>query len=291
MTTPGSTATRFKEALVSTAGHCKIACGFCLRPDREAGFVEISTYTRTLSRLKEIGVEGVCLTGGEPAHHPQLRDLVRLAHQFGIAVSVVTSARTEADVTALAALGHLLTNLTASADSQGAMKLGRTTRSVESGLATLEAVPAPVKVLHLTYWDVPDAEARSMYEQIRDADVDLQLSPVMLDTSDQRKAGLNLNDYLRQQRSDAETLARYFQLSHRFQKHLAALRTMLLQPKRALCRSTVLYVSANGTLRRCPYGTTGVTVQAPRSTIREYLEASPEDEVTPDCAAICRPDR
>ncbi|MEN8649077.1 radical SAM protein [Streptomyces sp. 21So2-11] len=291
MTTPFSAPHRFKEALVSTAGHCKIACGFCLRPDREAGFVDIPTYTRTLSRLKEVGVEGICLTGGEPAHHPQLRDLVRLAHQFGIAVSVVTSARTEADVTTLAAVGHLLTNLTVSADSEGAMKLGRTTRSVKSGLATLEAVPAPVKVLHLTYWDVEEAEGRSMYEQIRDANIDLQFSPVMLDSADQRDAGLHLGDYLQQQRSDAETLACYFQLSPRFQKHLAALRTMLLQPRRALCRSTVLYVSADGRLRRCPYGTTGVTVQAPRSTIRAYLEASPEDEVTPDCAAICRTDR
>lgn len=291
MTIPVGMPSRFKDALVSTAGHCRIACGFCLRPDREAGFVEIPTYTRTLSRLKEVGVEGVCLTGGEPAHHPQLRDLVRLAHQFGVAVSVVTSARTEADVATLAAIGHLLTNLTVSADSEGAMKLGRTTRSVGSGLATLEAVAAPVKVLHVTYWDVPEAEGRSMYEQISEAGIDLQFSPVMLDTTDQRKAGLGLSDYLQQQQSDADALARYFQFSPRFKDHLAGLPTMLLQPKPALCRSTLLYVAADGSLRRCPYGTTGVSVQAPRSAIREYLEASSEDEVTPDCAAICRPDR
>ncbi|GGP92217.1 radical SAM protein [Streptomyces melanogenes] len=279
---------RFTQALVSTAGHCKIACGFCLRPDRAPGYLEIPTYTRTLSRLKEAGVEGVCLTGGEPAHHPQLRDLIRLAHQFGLAVSVVTSARAEADVAGLARIGHLLANLTVSADSAGAMRLGRTTRSVKTALATLQAVPAPAKVLHLTYWDVSDTEARAVYTALRDVEVEVQLSPVMLDTAAQANAGLSLDAYVQRQRDDTEHLAHYFALSPRFRKHLTALHALLFQPESRVCRSDLLYVSANGCLRRCPYGTTGVSVQAPRSVIHDYLAAPPGDQVTPDCAAICR---
>jgi organic radical activating enzyme len=100
--------TQVRTALVSTAGHCKVACGFCFRADRAHGFLDTATYARTLSRLKETGVEGVCLSGGEPTHHPQLRQLVRLAHQFGMSVSMVTSARTEAEVTALSQIAHLL---------------------------------------------------------------------------------------------------------------------------------------------------------------------------------------
>ncbi|WP_031070132.1 radical SAM protein [Streptomyces sp. NRRL S-118] len=92
---------KVRTALVSTAGHCKVACGFCFRADRAHGFLDTATYTRTLSRLREAGVEGVCLTGGEPTHHPQLRQLVRLAHQFGMSVSMVTSARSVAEVIAL----------------------------------------------------------------------------------------------------------------------------------------------------------------------------------------------
>ncbi|GAA0599133.1 radical SAM protein [Streptomyces crystallinus] len=279
---------RFTEALISTAGHCKIACGFCLRPDRAPGYLEIPTYTRTLSRLKEIGVEGVCLTGGEPTHHPQLRDLIRLAHQFGLAVSVVTSARAEADVAGLARIGHLLANLTVSADSAGAMQLGRTTRSVETALATLQAVPASVKVLHLTYWDVSDTEARGMYTALRDVGIEVQLSPVMLERAAQAKAGLSPDEYVQRQRNDTDRLARYFQLTPRFQEHLAALHAMLLHFPSESCRSTLLYVSADGHLRRCPYGTTGVSIQAPRSVIRDYLAAPPGDKVIPDCAAICR---
>lgn len=47
----------------------------------------------------------VCLTGGEPVHHPHLRTLVRSCHQFGLPVSLVTSARTPADVARLKTVG------------------------------------------------------------------------------------------------------------------------------------------------------------------------------------------
>ncbi|WP_246144592.1 radical SAM protein [Actinacidiphila oryziradicis] len=138
--------TGYRSALISTAGHCKIACGFCLRADRGHTFLDLATYTRALSRLKEIGVEGICLTGGEPTHHPELRQLIRLAHQFGLPVSVVTSARTEADVTQLSALAHLLQNVTVSADSLEAMTLGSTTRTVQSAMSTLRRVDTPGQV-------------------------------------------------------------------------------------------------------------------------------------------------
>ncbi|WP_327324562.1 radical SAM protein [Streptomyces sp. NBC_01210] len=151
-----------RMALVSTAGHCAVACSFCFRADRARGFLTTATYARALSRLKEAGVEGVCLTGGEPTHHPELRQLVRLALQFGMTVSMVTSARLEVEVTALAEVGRLLTNVTVSADSQGAMALGRTTRTAASAVATLDAVDTASKVLHLTYWDVDNEEAAQL---------------------------------------------------------------------------------------------------------------------------------
>ncbi|MFK4222125.1 radical SAM protein [Streptomyces sp. NPDC019890] len=283
--------TPFKTALVSTAGHCATACGFCFRADRAHGFLEIPTFTRALSRLKEIGVEGICLTGGEPVHHPQLRDLVRLAHQFGIAISMVTSARTLTEVTDLEKISHLLSNITVSADSAGAMELGRTARSITTGIATLKAISTPVKVLHVTYWQFTDDECRTMYEEILDADVEVQFSPVALDRTSQQRAGLTTWDYIHQQRHDAQQLNKYVQLSPRFQHHLAVLRDMQLHPKNEPCRSSALYVSASGQIRRCPYGTAGVSVQEPRCSIRDYLSAEPQDSVTPECAAICRPDR
>ncbi|ANP56928.1 radical SAM protein [Streptomyces griseochromogenes] len=282
---------RFRSALISTAGHCKIACGFCFRADRAHGFLDIPTYTRALSRLKETGVEAVCLTGGEPAHHPNLRQLVRLAHQFGTSVSIVTSARDPDDVNRLADLARLLTNVTVSADSAGAMQLGRTSRSVVSAITTLDQVPAAERLLHLTYWNLTADECQDIYERVDDSGVQIQLSPVALDDAALQRAGYNFYDYLAQQRKDTDLLGRYFQLTPRFQEHLTTLRTMqLYTERRPSCASAALYVSASGEIRRCPYGKTGVSVHAPRAEISRFLHAEPRDRTTPECAAICRAD-
>ncbi|MEX0169653.1 radical SAM protein [Streptomyces sp. LMG1-1-1.1] len=284
MSTPART------ALISTAGHCKVACGFCFRADRAHGFLSIDTYTRALSRLKETGVEGVCLTGGEPTHHPQLPQLVRLAHQFGMAVSMVTSARTEAEVTALAEVEHLLTNVTVSADSEGAMALGRTTRTVPSAVATLLAVDVPAKVLHLTYLDVAEEEAAQIAGLVAGTGIEVQLSPVLLNEQGLIRAGGSLQDSVKLREADTATLAGRFRLSNAYRSYLDDLRRMQLSGDEGHpCRSATLYMSAEGEIRRCPYGAGGVSVQAPRAEIRGFLEAPSKDRVGPDCAAICRP--
>ncbi len=188
-TTRGAMNVQVRTALVSTAGHCKVACGFCFRADRAHGFLDTATYTRTLSRLREAGVEGVCLTGGEPTHHPQLRQLVRLAHQFGMSVSMVTSARSVAEVIALSHVTHLLSNVTVSADSQGAMLLGRTTRTAASGIATLRAISTETKILHVTCWGLSDDECQELADLVSEAGVEVQFSPVVLDERALRRDG------------------------------------------------------------------------------------------------------
>ncbi|MFK0044824.1 radical SAM protein [Streptomyces sp. NPDC090741] len=279
-----------RTALVSTAGHCEVACSFCFRADRARGFLTTATYTRALSRLKEAGVEGVCLTGGEPTHHPDLRQLVRLALQFGMTVSMVTSARSEAEVTALAEIGHLLTNVTVSADSQGAMTLGRTTRSAASAVATLDAVDTPSKVLHLTYWDVDDEEVAQLAGLVAGTGIDVQLSPVLLSEDALSRESRSVQDSLRQRARDTAALGQYFLLSNGYRSYLDDLRRMQLSEEESHpCRSATLYVSAKGEVRRCPYGASEISVHAPRTEIRAFLDAQATDRVVPDCAAICRP--
>ncbi|MFI9157094.1 radical SAM protein [Kitasatospora aureofaciens] len=281
-----------RTALISTAGHCKIACGFCFRADRAHGFLDTATYARTLSRLKEMGVDGVCLTGGEPTHHPHLRQLVRLARQFGMSVSMVTSARTVAEVVTLATVAHLLANVTVSADSQGAMLLGRTTRTAASGIDTLRTISTETKILHVTCWCLSDSECRDLAGLASDAGVEAQFSPVVLDEHALRRDGKSVQDYLVQQHLDADMLGRYFDLSDRYREYLGELRDLQLPAaggERRSCRSATAYVSADGRMRRCPYGQASVSVHAPRAEIRQFLTAPAQDRVTPDCAAICRP--
>ncbi|MCY0926966.1 radical SAM protein [Streptomyces sp. H27-H1] len=279
-----------RTALVSTAGHCEVACSFCFRADRARGFLTTATYTRALSRLKETGVEGVCLTGGEPTHHPELRQLVRLALQFGMTVSMVTSARSEAEVSTLAEVGHLLTNVTVSADSQGAMALGRTTRTAASAVATLDAVDTPSKVLHLTYWDVGGEEATQLAGLLAGKGIDVQLSPVLLSEDALRRDGRSVQDSLMQRARDTASLGRHFRLSNGYRSYLDDLRRMQLSEEESHpCRSATPYVSAKGEVRHCPYGASEISVHAPRTEIRAFLDAPATDRVVPDCAAICRP--
>ncbi|MCY9786970.1 radical SAM protein [Nocardiopsis sp. EMB25] len=281
---------RFRTALVSTAGHCAVACGFCFRADRAHGFLDVATYTRSLSRLREIGVESICLTGGEPTHHPELRQLIRLAHQFGLPVSVVTSARTEAEVTALAEVVHLVENVTVSADSRGAMKLGRTKRCVGSGINTLLTIDAPASVLHVSYWDLTDDECRELARLVAEAGTELQFSPVLLDGHAIHRARMTVAGYEERQQLDAAVLERHFNLGDGFRDYLAHLRSMRSSPGcRHLCQSRALYVSAEGQLRRCPYSEVGVSTHQPRSDVREFLVRPTTDRVTTECAAICRP--
>lgn len=284
--------TRVRTALISTAGHCRVGCGFCFRADRAHGFLDTATYTRALSRLREAGVEGVCLTGGEPTHHPNMRQLVRLAHQFGMAASMVTSARTEAEVATLSEVGHLLVNVTVSADSHRAMLLGRTTRTAASGIATLGAISTETKILHVTCWSLTHDECRDLADLVAEAEVVVQFSPVVLDERILRRNGRSVQDYLVQQRLDADLLGRHFDLSDRYRAYLGELRAMQFPAAGGAqwsCRSTTAYVSADGHIRRCPYGKAAVSVHAPRSEIRTFLTAPAQDRVTPDCAAICRP--
>ncbi|MDX2393608.1 hypothetical protein NJL88_26825 [Streptomyces sp. DK15] len=215
---------------------------------------------------------------------------VRLALQFGMTVSMVTSARSEVEVSALAKVGHLLTNVTVSADSQGAMALGRTTRTAASAVATLDAVDTPSKVLHLTYWDVDDEEAAQLADLVAGTGIDIQLSPVLLSESALRRDGRSIQDSLMQRARDTAALDQYFRLSNGYRSYLDDLRQLQLSKEESHpCRSATLYMSADGEVRHCPYGASEVSVHAPRTEIRAFLDAPATDRVGPDCAAICRP--
>lgn len=79
----------------------------------------ISMFRRALSRIHEIGVRRICITGGEPTEHPSFLELVRSAHQFGLSPSLVTSAPSTDALRLVAGVGKLLAHLTLSVDSLG----------------------------------------------------------------------------------------------------------------------------------------------------------------------------
>ncbi|WP_251051449.1 hypothetical protein [Streptomyces sp. ISL-86] len=182
-----------------------------------------------------------------------------------------------------------LANITVSADSRGAMALGRTTRTAASAITTLRGSATPEKILHLTYWRVDDDEAAALYELVAATGVRIQLSPVTLTDKARDRIGLGMNDYLEQHRHDTDALGRYFALTPAFKNHLLDLRAMhLYTERRNTCRPSSLYVSHTGGIRRCPFSANDTTIHATRADIHHALTQPPTSRISPDCAALCR---
>ncbi|WP_206441102.1 radical SAM protein [Streptomyces boncukensis] len=279
-----------RTALISAQGHFGMGCGCCVRADRTDSFLDPATYALALSQLKETGVEEVCLSGGEPVHHPQIIQLIRQTRQLRMPVSMTTSARTVSEVITLSKAAPLLAQVTVCADSQGAGRLRGTTRTAEAAISTLRVIRADVKILHVTCWEMTDDECAVLASLASEAKLEVQFSPGAPGEHALPDEGMPLQGSVAQQELDATLLDRYFTLPGRYRAHLRALRD-LRRPRtgdgRWPCRSASAYVSADGSIQRCPHGQTSVTVHAPPAAIRQFLAASAQDHATPDCASLC----
>jgi|GEM_PF-6123739 len=74
---------------------CNLKCSFCLnawrgkaRPDDE---LRLEQQQEALLKLKEQGVRHVTFTGGEPALHPELAELILYAHSLGMTTILQTN--------------------------------------------------------------------------------------------------------------------------------------------------------------------------------------------------------
>jgi len=75
---------------------CNLRCPNCTNKDmqRKRGFMELETYKKTIDECVTLGVDNVCITGGEPTLHPQLIDQVTYAKTRGIkSLTIITNAQ------------------------------------------------------------------------------------------------------------------------------------------------------------------------------------------------------
>jgi MoaA/NifB/PqqE/SkfB family radical SAM enzyme len=71
---------------------CNRACRHCFRNKADApGFLPLETAAAVLSQSKALGFKMVCLTGGEVALYPNLRELLRLIAGRGFSFTLVTN--------------------------------------------------------------------------------------------------------------------------------------------------------------------------------------------------------
>lgn len=272
-----------RGVLVSTADRCAVGCRFCFRADIGRDVLTLESYARALSRLRELGVDEVCLSGGEPTDHPHFGQLVQVALQFGFRCSVVTAARAGRRLDTLAPVAGMLSHVTVSADSRQAEKLGRTGRTIRSCAPVFAALGHSRASLHVTSYDLDGEDLADIRVVVGGAGVPVEVSP-LLPSRTFRFDNPNL-------RRDLELIASSFGLSPTLRTVIGEYQGWLDEPAPRCCESERLYLSADGYLRRCPYDTTGqVAASAPRREIRAAVDLMFDEPPMTDlaCVAICR---
>jgi molybdenum cofactor biosynthesis enzyme MoaA len=275
----------FRGVLISTADNCEVNCRFCFRADIGRDVLSLDTYARALSRLREVGVEELCLSGGEPTDHPEFGQLVRVAVQFGFRASVVTAARSGPRLDALAKVAGMLSHITVSADSRKAEELGRTGRTISSTPEVFEALGHRRASLHVTACGLDDDDLKAIIAVAETAEVPVEVSP-LLPSPTFRFENPDLE-------RDLELISTYFGMSDQLTTVVSDYHAWLHgeAARSRSCESERLYLSADGFLRRCPYDSSRqVSVFATRQEIGAALERSICEPPTTGlaCMAICR---
>ncbi len=241
------------------------------------------------SRLREVGVQNICLSGGEPTDHPYFERMVSLLVRYGFSVSIITASRPEYPLDRLSAVLPLLSHITFSADSTGAALVGNTRRHFETAADLFRALPErSSKSIHLNIFRLSEIEVSTICDIVdRLGHPQLALSFLYLSA-----------DILLEQRLSKEV---YFDILHRDyallqgrfsigQELMAAFRLLTGSENRARCQSKKLFVSASGSVRLCPYADDGqlaisMSREELRAGIHRFTKGPPGH--TEACAPFC----
>lgn len=82
--------TSFIRMDVALSEYCNLTCQMCRRPS-EAIFMDKELCKRALTEAREVGVETISFSGGEPFVHPGFYEILEHAFSLGIKVQLVTN--------------------------------------------------------------------------------------------------------------------------------------------------------------------------------------------------------
>jgi MoaA/NifB/PqqE/SkfB family radical SAM enzyme len=274
------------SAMISVADFCEVGCKFCFRADKGSASLNSRNLARILSRLVEIGVTKVCFTGGEPADHPDFVLFCKLAIQFGVLPSVVSSARSETQVGRIADAQRFLSSVTISADSSYVVKKFRSPRSILATGPIFSVLKGPDKYLHVVMRNLCALDLEQIAAVVRGKNIFLDVSPLVVAN---RKCQENSEVLLREFREDLLMLSSLAELS-------GTLKNFSKNERDGDCRAggcfkRRIYVSAGGEARFCPYDVGGVVLLSEsRKTINESLHKMLDDPSVQrtECLVVCR---
>jgi molybdenum cofactor biosynthesis enzyme MoaA len=80
---------------VEFTAHCNLKCGFCFGPvdDHSTRNLPTEFWLQALGWLRQYGVQGIVISGGEPTIHPDIVSLLRHAKGLGLSIVLTTHGR------------------------------------------------------------------------------------------------------------------------------------------------------------------------------------------------------
>jgi sulfatase maturation enzyme AslB (radical SAM superfamily) len=261
------------SALISISDVCSINCSFCFRADIGNSTISMRTFTRTLSVLHQLGINQVCLTGGEPTHHHKFPDLVKVSSQFGICCSVISAERS---IHPFLGLEKLIPQITLSVDTDNLSKIGNKYRQIDNSLDSFIKnlidffPPTTLLCLHVTFFRVSFKEINLIHDLLmKYPRLHIEFSPVIPNNIFLKILELSNKDYINQIENDVIILIKFFRLSQSLISFIYEIKKF---QEGKLCSSQSLYISADGFIRRCPYDKDlQINVFSKRDKIKSFI--------------------
>lgn len=82
---------RFKKIYIEITNVCNLNCEFCPPTQREASFMDISSFEEIVSKITDYTDFIYLHVKGEPLLHPQLGGFLELAYKYGLKVNITTN--------------------------------------------------------------------------------------------------------------------------------------------------------------------------------------------------------
>ncbi|WP_068618828.1 radical SAM/SPASM domain-containing protein [Paenibacillus tuaregi] len=82
---------KFKKFYIETTSICNLACTFCPPTKRQAGFLKLEDFKKTLDEIKPHTDYIYFHVKGEPLLHPKIDEMLDIAHEKGFKVNITTN--------------------------------------------------------------------------------------------------------------------------------------------------------------------------------------------------------
>ncbi|RUT35479.1 radical SAM protein [Paenibacillus zeisoli] len=82
---------KFKKFYIETTSICNLACSFCPPTKRQANFIKLEDFQKTLDQIKPHTDYIYFHVKGEPLLHPKIGEMLDMAHEKGFKVNITTN--------------------------------------------------------------------------------------------------------------------------------------------------------------------------------------------------------